>query len=390
MKVLHVIASLSPVYGGPSVAAVEMCKSLRSEGIEAEIATTNAGGNQNDTIDDVKRRIGAEVPVHVFPRIRPYTYMTSPSLASWLRRSIREFDLVHVHALFLHPTSAACRYARKEGVPYLVRPLGLLDPWCLNQSRLRKSLYLALVDRRNLRHAAAIHFTTDHERDSAQGLPPGARKAVVPLGVTPPDHGPSRMGPSLREKWRVPRDFPLLLFLSRIEPKKGLDLLIPAAGRLKREGLNFFVAVAGPDLNGYSRRVQDLIQQNHVEDRFGLTGPLWDAKKWAALEEATALVLPSYQENFGIAVAEAMWAGTPVLVSDRVALHTEVRAHNAGWVCACNEFSVTDTLRDLLQDARETSKRGENARHAARQSFQWKTVALRLAELYRSLSPNLH
>lgn len=389
MRVLHVIASLDPVYGGPSVAVREMCHALQVAGVSVEIAATNAAGARNAPLPDAENANGESFPVHVFSRVRPYTYMTSPLLSRWLEWHVAEFDVVHVHALFSHPTAMACAWARRNRVPYVIRPLGLLDPWCLRRNPWRKRVHWALVDRRNLAGAAAFHFTSEMESESARWIPGNARRWVIPLGA-PPESGapprPKRRGaPAGAAQAGRPSAF-TILFLSRVDPKKGLDLLVPALARLRDRGYPFRLVVAGPDENGYRARVENLVKRHHLQDRVSFPGFVQGAQKESLLASADLFVLPSYQENFAIAAVEALQQGIPVLVSDQVAIHDDIRRAGAGRVVKCDPQALAEGLMEMLDRPAELKRMGERGRQLVRREFSWPVLAGKLVKAYGELA----
>lgn len=367
------------------MAVVEMCRALREAGVDAEIAATNADGHRNSTLEEARKRAGEGIPAQIFRRLPPYAYMTSPSMAVWLALHTREYDIVHVHALFSHPTTLGCLWSRVHGVPYIIRPLGLLDPWCLNQNRMRKQAYWALADRVNLRHAAALHFTSDAEAKEAQWVPPSVRHAVIPLGA--PARKTLRLPTreAFLKKHSIPPGHSILLFLSRINPKKGLDLLAPALGDLKKRGDRFVLLVAGPDEDGYRARVEEMFARAGVAGEVRFLGLVAGEDKESLLLHSDLFVLPSYQENFAISAVEAMQRGLPVVISDRVGIHSYVTQWKAGAVVRCSSEELAATLHRLLADRDGLKKMGRNGIHLVEAEFSWHDATRRLERLYREI-----
>ncbi len=366
MKVLHVIPTLASSYGGPSHAIVGMVRRLGERGVSVTVATTAA--DEPEVALDLPG-----VKVVRAPRARgrwwPASFAFSPALADWLERSVREFDLVHVHTVFNHPASSASAAARRYGVPFLVRPCGMLDPWSLRRRGLKKRIWMALRERRNLDAAAALHFTSVEEELATHELrlrPPGF---VIPLGVELP---------AIRRERRAQKT---VLFLSRLHPKKGLDLLIPALGELAKERDDFAFVLAGTGEPAYEREISDLLARYGLLARTTLSGFVSGSTKVDLLARADVFVLPSYQENFGIAVAEALAAGLPVVISDRVNIFHDVMQAGAGLVGPPTIEAVAAALRRLLDDDVLRERMGQNAHKLAQQRFSWNTV---VAELFKS------
>jgi glycosyltransferase involved in cell wall biosynthesis len=372
LRVLHVVPALAERYGGPSAATVGMCRALREAGVDVVIATTDAdGGSRLDVpIETLTRWQG--VPTVFFARARSEAFKWSPALARWLRRHVGEFDVVHAHAVFSHSTVAAGRACRAAGVPYLVRPLGTLDPWSLGRHAYRKRLLLALGLRAVLARAAALHYTTAEEHRLAErALPTLPRGVVVPLG--------------LDAMWfdapRVERRNQLVV-MSRLDPKKGIDVAIRAfqASAVAREG-GWRLVIAGAGEAAYEGHLRRLAGDAAVRDRVTFTGWLQGEHRVELLSRSRLFLLPSHQENFGIAVVEAMACGTPVLVSPGVNLADEILAAGAGWVAGNALAPFSAAVDAALADPAELERRGGRARELA-QAYRWPAVSAALETVY--------
>src|SRR6185295_10295800 len=207
MRVLHVIPSISERSGGPATAIIPMCRALMQQGIEVLLVTTDAG------LTEKKVAEYKGVPAKLFPSEFGESFKYSRPLASWLTANIREFDLVHVHAVFNHSSVAAARACRRAGVPYVIRPLGTLDPWSMSQKSLRKRVFWQVAGKGMLQAAAAVHYTSEGEKLSTERLTGLNHGRVVPLGI-------ETTSTATRDKQSY------VLVLSRLHPKKGLDVLI--------------------------------------------------------------------------------------------------------------------------------------------------------------------
>jgi glycosyltransferase involved in cell wall biosynthesis len=409
MRILQIVPSISLVYGGPSQMVLGLSKALANQGVDVTILTTDSNGDFGQPPLDVP--LDKPVPqdgyqVRYF-RCSPFRrYKFSLDLLRWLWQHAGEFDLAHIHALFSPVSTAAATVARKRNLPYILRPLGTLDPADLQKKRRLKQVYVGLWEGANLAGAAGIHFTSEQEAKISQRFGTNAPDIVIPLGVTPPEelqsNGVDRGDEGDREDGEDGEEFPsyqspipnpqspILLFMSRIDPKKGLDLLIPALETLLAEGLGFQFILAGanPQDPEYERQIQQQIQGSSLSSQTTITGFVEGEVKAALLQKADLFVLPSYYENFGIAVAEAMVAGTPVVISDQVHICPEVKGAEAGWVCGCDLASLTQTLREALRDAREQKRRGVNARDYALEHYSWDAIAQTMIEAYRNIIDN--
>lgn len=391
MRVLNVIASVAACRGGPSQAVLELVRASRPPGVEAEILCTNDDGPGLLDVRLGETNFYQGAPVHFFPRYSPRLrpvreFAFSAPLTQWLRQHIKDYDLLHVHGLFSFTPSAAMCIARRAGVPYLVRPSGLLCRWSLQQSRLRKRIFLTLFDRANLNGSAAIEYTAEQEREETADLhlrPPGF---LMPYGLHPPPLIPDSRQ-QVCAKLRVPADEPMVLFLSRLHPKKGVQHLIPAAARLLAHR-RVTVLVAGSGDAEYEAELRQAAVAQGVADKIHFIGFATGEWKQTLLQASDLFVLPSYSESFAIAVMEALAAGTPVITTPGVPLALLIQKFDLGWICQPETASLAGALTtglDSLADTAGTRKRRERARHLIAKNFAWSTIAHRLNQIYEAV-----
>lgn len=378
--------------GGPSFGVLAMVKALRTQGVDAEIATTNDDGDGVLAVPLGQVIEHAGVPVRFFARWSPPVrllreFACSRSLARWLDTSLCSYDLIHVHAIFSFASTCAMLAARRQRVPYLSRPLGQLCSWSLRQSALRKRAYLAAIERANLDGAAAIHFTTEQELTEAAALGLRARGFVVPHGVDLPALMPDARA-RLRERLALPPDEPVVLFLSRIHAKKGLELLIPALGSMRH--LRFTFVLAGTaDTPAYAGTINELLADTGLAARTRQVGFAAGEWKQTLLQGADVFALTSHSENFGIAIVEAWAAGLPVVVTPGVALADEVVRAQLGSVPALETAAIATAVVTWLQDATACARVACDARRWAETHYAWPAVATQLIHEYaRAVSRN--
>jgi glycosyltransferase involved in cell wall biosynthesis len=385
MRVLHVIPSISPLRGGPSRAVIDMVAALRLQDVDAAILTTNDHGpGLHPDLVTGRWQWHQGVPVLAFPRWSPpiaalREFAFSPGLNGWLARHLKDYDLLHIHALFSYPSTSAMAQARWAGVPYILRSIGQLSPWSLAQSRGRKRLLLRLIERRNLQRAAALHFTTGAERDEAAALGLAPPSLVLPLGVRGPDpKSPPMEAPNPSRPVRF-------LFLSRLHPKKQLEKLLDALALLQRHRpqARWELAIAGDGEPSYVAGLQARTRDLGIDARCRWLGFVEGEAKWRLLQEADWYVLPSAAENFGIAAVEALAAGTPVILSPEVAVAAEVARAGAGLVCASDPEALAQTLATAL--SRPSLSMQASAFNLAESDFSWSTIALQLRDAYRQV-----
>ncbi|MCG6138364.1 MAG: hormogonium polysaccharide biosynthesis glycosyltransferase HpsP [Nostoc sp. LLA-1] len=398
MKVLQIIPSISLVYGGPSQMVMGLAAALAREGEKVTILTTDSNGDSGQAPLDVPlnspvKQDGYEI---IYFRCAPFRrYKFSIDLLHWLKVHASEFDVAHIHALFSPVSSAAATVCRQQNLPYILRPLGTLDPADLRKKRQLKQLYVQLIERRNLAGAAAIHFTSDQEAKISERFGVVTQDWVIPLGVVPRkgDGGMGGWGDEENQvygQWGIPADKPLVLFMSRIDPKKGLDLLIPALEKLLVAGCNFHFVLAGtnPQDPDYEEKIKSQIANSPLRSHTTITGFVSGELKASLLQAADLFVLPSYYENFGIAVAEAMVAGIPVVISDQVHIWQQVYDSESGWVGATKVSALVELLQAALQNPQERQRRGLNAQKYALENFSWGAIAHQIISAYQQILTN--
>jgi len=257
MRVLHVIPSVSPLRGGPSVMVRTMTRGLVSAGVEVDIATTDDDGPGRLPVTLSEPVIRDGVTYWYFPRQTEF-YTFSWPLTRWLAQHVRKYDLVHIHALFSYTVLPAAYWARRYKIPYIVKPLGILNRWGVNNRRpYLKKLSFALFEKRILSNAAAIHFTSEQERLEAADIGVRGRAVIIPNAVDTC----SDVGPDLRRfRANSPNinNCQMILFLARIDEKKGLDILLPAFAEIQKTRPNAVLVIAG---NGKRELLSRLRQQ---------------------------------------------------------------------------------------------------------------------------------
>jgi len=385
LKVLHVIPSVSRLRGGPSVAVRAIAQGLVNHGIAVDIATTDDNGTGRLIVPLGQSVVEDGVTYWYFRRQIPF-YTVSWPLSRWLAVHVEEYDVLHIHALFSFSATVGAFWAARRGIPYLVRPLGVLNNWGMrNQRPLLKELSLHLIERRMLAHAAAVHFTSEQERCEAELAAPGTRSVVIPNPVASlgADEKPSAEPFLTRHPDLAGRR--VILFLSRVDPIKGLDLLLNGFARIRTVFPDAVLVIAGNGEESFLARLHDQAQRLGMQRDVIWTGFRDNAAKRTAFAAADVFVLPSYSENFGIAVVEAMANGLPVIVSDRVAIHHEVAQAKAGLVVRCDANEVQQALVQMLSSQSLRDQMARNARRLARE-YSPAMVTERLLETYQSLA----
>ncbi len=387
MRVLHVIPAVGSVYGGPSRLIPELVQALGQAGLRADIVTTDANG---DTRLDVPLGVPVResgVTTYYFPRQPPLRYTFSWPKTRWLWQHIQEYDLIHITGVFSYSTLCTGRLASWLERPFIVAPHGMLQPWCLSYKGWKKRPYLELAERGTLMRAAAIHALTTEEARSIRALGVTTPIFALPNGLdlTEFERPPSRQVLYIRHPELQGRK--VILFLARIDPKKGLDLLIEGFNRAVRNGQveeSTCLVIAGPDLVGYRRAIESLIGDLGVRDRVVFTGMLSGQMKQAALAAADVFVLPSRSEGFSIGVLEALAAGCPVVITEECNFQTVAEA-GAGKVVPATSEAIARALAEVLSDETLRREMGKRAVSLVQHEFAWPGIVQRMIRVYEDV-----
>ncbi len=381
MKILHIVPSYLPAwrYGGTIQSVHGLCKALANLGHEVHVFTTNVDG-----LNDSNVPVG--VPVDI-DGVRVWYFRSkyfrklywTPDLKRKLRDIIESFNLVHLHSIFLWPTWTGARLAEKAKVPYIVSPRGMLVKDLIQKkNKWTKFAWIKLIERHNLEKAAAIHVTSELEKKELENFkfnfPP---IYVIPNGIE--SETQENTGPSSRVQDLIQEKSPFILFLGRINWKKGLDRLIPAMAYIP--GVN--LVIAGNDEENYKPVLEKLARDSGVYERVYFVGPVYGGDKIALYKAAKVFALPSYSENFGNTVLEAMAQGCPVAVTGEVGLADSIRESGAGVVLSGDPKSFAEGLNGLLSDFEVLKRMGERGKQVVQENFTWKFVSEKMEAEYK-------
>jgi glycosyltransferase involved in cell wall biosynthesis len=393
IKTLEVIPSLSPAFGGPVEVALHLSRELRALGVDAQIATTNddISGQMDVPLNQKVDYQG--VPTYFFSHssIRVKDFLFSANLTWWLWQNIKNYDFLIAHGLWSYGPDCLAIIARLQGKPYATRTMGQLTPWALSQGRLKKNMYSMLIEKPNLNAARFIHCTADAEAQDVLNFGIAKTpKAVVPLGVQPPIPLINAKQ-QLHARFSIPEDVPIVLFMSRIHPKKRLDLLIRVLGELRLQQ-NFHLIVAGAGANGYVESLHQLVNECQIEDQTTFTGFVTGEDKNLILQGSDLFILPTHSENFGIALAEAMVVGLPIVTTSGVNISPEIAKAKAG-IIVDDDIHLQMAISQLLQFPQLRIQMGENGRLLAMERYSWPSIAKQFVGIYTRIvtaeNPNL-
>lgn len=368
MRILEIIGTVDPRDGGAIEGLLRQAKLRAQRGLETHIASLD--GPQAPWVRECAVTafgLGTGLPNFRGPLWERYGY--APRFVPWLRRNVTNYDMVIVNGLWTYAALASRRVLPASAVPYVVFPHGMLDPWFRTSDPLKhaaKQLLWLVSEGPLLSHARAVLFTTEDEMARARNIfwPYRVCARVVGYGTADIEGDPTAQKAAFRRIVPALANRPFLLFLGRIHPKKGCDILIEAFSRIAAAHPELDLVIAGPDQNGLRAALEAAARGCGIAERIHWPGMLSGDEKWGAFHGCRAFVLPSHQENFGVVVAEALAAGKPVLITDKVNIWREVQADGAGRVSSDDADSVGRMLSEFLSLSAGDTERMERAARA--------------------------
>ena len=381
MKVLFVIPALGSVYGGPPKCVLDLAQSLGDRGIDLDIVTTTANGS-----------VQLQVPTHAWIKEKSYRiqyfsycnfidYKFSWSLTHWLFRNISNYDLVHIHTIFSYPTLPAYWACQLHQISYIMTPHGMLEPWALNYKSWKKTPYFALIEKPALQRASAIQMLASSEADNVQQLALKPPLVIIPNGIYQEDFQIFSNPEIFYQQFPETRHKVLILFLGRIDPKKGLDMLAIAFGKVHAQFPETHLILAGPDNIDFSPTVKRYFSEVNCLEAVTFTGMLTGSLKYSALATADIYVAPSYSEGFSVSVLEGMASGLPCVMT------TGCNFPEAGMEKAALEIDIdaqqlTDVLLWCLINPEEAQQIGDRARQFIFENYTWDKIANKMKKVY--------
>jgi glycosyltransferase involved in cell wall biosynthesis len=385
MRLLNVVATLSAASGGPTTALLGQSRALAQLGHNVTVLSVNAHRRGEPVVGQGREtRHEDGVRYEYFPAAPPLRWLRSPALAAALPAEVAAAELVAIHGLYLHPLLAAGRLCRRLGRRYVLRPLGTLDPVIQARRRWRKRLANLAGGQALLDGAAALHFTSEAEAAIARPWLKGQASFLVPHGVgIPPPVEPAALA-RFRTRWLGEDSGPVLLFLSRLTPKKGLDRLVAALPALRARWPRLTLLVAGYD-EGPQAALARQAEELGVGEALVFTGHLDGAERSAAFAAADLFVLPSQSENFGLAALEAAGSGLPALLSPGVAVAEELAQAGAAALAEPEPGELSRRIAALLEDEGARRALAERGRAVVPERYGWPAAARCLAEAYATV-----
>ncbi|BAY07259.1 glycosyltransferase [Calothrix sp. NIES-2098] len=384
MNILIVVPAIGNVYGGPSKSVIELAEAIGSLGVKVDIVTTNANGFQS-----------LDVPLHTWIEEKYYRiqyfhysnlldYKFSWSLTQWLFKYVADYDLVHTNAVFSYPvlpTYWACQLHR---IPYIVTPRGMLEPWALAYKSWKKNLYFAFVEKPALRNASAIQMLASTEAERIKALHLRVPLVIVPNGIHGKDFK-SLFPPDLfYQEFPDIKNKKIIIFLGRIDPKKGLDLLAKTFAKVYKQFPETHLIVAGQDNISFLPTAKSYFIEAGCINAVTFTGMLTGSLKYAALAAASIYVAPSYSEGFSMSVLEGMAMGLPCVITNGCNF-PEAAAAKAAHVVDINCDAIANSLIHCLTYPEQAKIMGDRARQLIFEQYIWERIAAKMITVYTAI-----
>jgi glycosyltransferase involved in cell wall biosynthesis len=378
LKLLQINASYKPayIYGGPTMSVSKLSEELAKAGCDTEVFTTTANGSVELPVSSGETTWIDGVKVTYFKRLTKDHTHYSPALFKKLHKDVRGFNLVHIHAWWNLISVLSCRIALKHGIPVIVSPRGTLSSYSFsNKNSLAKRLIHTLLGEKLLKKSY-IHVTSEREREAMEKLTGSKKIFNIPNFISFPAKVPVE---AVRES-----DHFRLIFLSRIEEKKGLEILFEAMAGL---GIPYRLTIAGDGDGGYVNDLKKLSEERAIAQHIDWIGFQGD-EKFDILKKHDLFVLPSYDENFGNAVIESLSMGTAVLISDKVGLAGYVEQNELGWICLHDAVSFREKITSIAEQPDALSRIRKRAPCIIRNDFSEDTLVKKYIEMYQEVIAN--
>lgn len=367
LRVVHTINSLRSDHGGPSRSVTALCAALTHQGTRVQIVTHEPGIGEGDPVAP-----DAPVTVHLAERQASFrTFLPGTTcFEDALTGAVDHETVIHDHGLWLPSNHAASQVSYRAGTPLIISLRGMASAWALRFNGLKKRAAWHLYQRRDVQRASALHATSEAEVEDIRRAGLRQPVALIPNGVTMPERRASQTKRSERT----------VLFLSRLHPVKGLDNLVQAWAQVRPAGWR--LVLAGPDAGGHRAEIEQAARDLGLADEVTFTGAVSDEEKWTLYHEADLFVLPSFSENFGIVIAEALAAGRPVITTTATPWQ-DIEAHQCGWWIETGTEPLARALAEAtsLSDEQRCAM-GARGRTLIEQSYSWTHIAEEMNAVY--------
>jgi glycosyltransferase involved in cell wall biosynthesis len=384
MKLLIVVPALGSVYGGTSKTVIDLAKSLVCKGISVDIATTDANGKISLNVPHNQWLLESGYRIRYFRYVSLGDYKWSNAFAIWLFNHVSDYNIVHSNAVFSLcnvPAHWACQF---HNVPYVMTPHGMLEPWALSYKAWKKKIYYKLLERAALNKASAIQALASPEAKHIHELQITSPIVLVPNGIHRQDFETLPSSDLFYQNFCNTKGKNLILFLGRIDPKKGLDLLAVAFSQIRVQFPDTHLVIAGPDNIGFLSTAKAYFTEVDCAHAVTFTGILSGDLKQSALAAATIYIAPSYSEGFSMSVLEGMASGIPCIITTGCNF-PEAKLANIAHVVDINSNAIAKALADCLENPTAAKVIGERARQLVFDHYTWDKVSENLVDIYTAI-----
>jgi glycosyltransferase involved in cell wall biosynthesis len=378
MNIAFVLPYFADSFGGPVMVVKKVGTKLAAMGHNVSYW---AAGDKQD-----QKELMSEEGIHIYDIQWPRSWRRSRDLATGLSAGVSSFDIMYITGMWLYPTYAACRIAAASKTPYILRPAGSLEPWRLRNTPwkcFKKKIYLNLIGKYLMHGAACLHACSMKEAEHFRQIGYRGSITVMPNGVDTDEFTPGDDS-EVQLYWPQLKNRRVVLFMSRLSPEKGLDILIPLWAELMQSGRykNAMLVIAGPDDRGYVKVIQSMIDKYGINSSVLLPGMVREQKKLTILRRADIFILPSYSENFGNVVVEALSCGTPVITTTGTPWK-QLQEFDAGRCVSPTSPELSQALRELLDMSKaELSAMGKRGRDFINKYYTWDIAVRRISTVF--------
>ena len=384
MKVLMVIPALGNVYGGPTKIVLELAESIAKLGIAVDVVATNANGLTTLDVPLNQWIIKNDYRVQYFSYVDLLDYKFTWSMSKWLFNNVSNYEIVHTNAIFSYPVIAAHWACQFREIPYVATPHGMMEPWALAYKAWKKKLYFNFLEKPSLQTANAMQMTSSTEAKHINTLGLKTPLVFVPNGIHREDFASLSNPEIFYQQFPETRNKTLIIFLGRIDPKKGLDLLAPAFSQAHQKFPDTHLIVAGPDNTGFLPTAESYFIEAGCSHAVTFTGMLTGDIKYAALAAAKIYVAPSYSEGFSMSVLEGMAAGLPCVITTGCNF-PEAGEAEVATIVNIDVGSIAKAIIHLLEDDQQAKNMGYRARQFILDNYTWDKIALKMVSVYENI-----
>jgi len=384
MNILICTPYISSTYGGISKIVVDFVQEISKFGIQVDIITTNADPFHKLNVPLNTWILKENYRIQYFPCWNRNDLIISYSMIKWLFFHVLDYDIIHSNTVFSPLISISNWICKLRQIPYIITPHGMLEPWSLSYKAWKKRLYFTLLEKPSFQTCRTIQVNSSSEANSIKSLGIKSPIVIVPNGIHRQEFENLPDPDLFYQQFPHTRNKTLILFLGRIDPKKGLDLLAPAFNKVYNQFPQTHLIVAGPDSIGFLPTAKSYFTQAGCLEAVTFTGMLKGELKLSVLAAANIYIAPSYSEGFSMSVLEGMATGLPCVITTGCNF-PEAGMANAAKIVDINADDIADALIQLLQNADEAKKMGDRARQFILDNYTWDRIALKMVSVYEEI-----